>query len=144
MKLLVVDDNLEQRARIVAAAQEAGLHDITEAADLEAGATEIATGDFDMAVFDMELVPKSRREDGLILVEKLRNKNPESCIVVVTAMFDDKAGVRALHAGADDFITSQLLGVNWDILLENRLRMWAEFTAGRISRKRSRLAEATT
>ena len=97
-RVLVVEDDEAIGADLVAALARAG-YDVAWARDA-AGAWGRLAAPCDLVLLDLGL-PDG---DGVDLCARLRAADPAAVIVVVTARTDEADAVRALDAGADDFV----------------------------------------
>jgi DNA-binding response OmpR family regulator len=125
--MLVVDDRDDRRERIIRAATYVGFKrssvfgagSFDEAVDL-IERTDLSIG---LAVIDVVLTELPAKE-GLELMALLRSKHPDCKIIALTSQGGTEFGVEALHAGADDFISTKWEYVNWYRLLQDRLKLW--------------------
>ena len=63
-------------------------------------------GEFDLLILDMNFTPGSKSgEEGLELIKLFLGKDPDIFIIVMTAYGDIDLAVKAMQAGASDFIT---------------------------------------
>lgn len=126
MRMLIVDDDPVQTEKIVEAAKKAGFENITLANSYEAAEQLIESGEeFHVAVIDLILQARSPDfEEGKYVIKKLREAQRFCCITALTATLDNESGVRAMKAGADDFISIKWGSLVWDWLLAERLRLW--------------------
>jgi two-component system, chemotaxis family, chemotaxis protein CheY len=123
-KLLVVDNDARQRREIVYAARSVDFDKIEEADSEEAAYAAIHSGaEFQIAVIDVVLSRLPAKE-GLVLIEALREAQPDCKIIALTAQGDTEFGAEALAAGAHDFVSTKWEYINWVSLLEQRLKMW--------------------
>ncbi len=98
-RILVADDNDAMRDGMVLALTRLG----HETQGVKGGAQAIAAyakRSFDVVVTDLRMVPV----DGLEVVRRLREADPEATVVVVTAHGSVTAAVDAMRAGATDFL----------------------------------------
>jgi two-component system, NtrC family, response regulator HydG len=125
-RILVVDDEAPARGGLEKLLKQDGY----AVATAESGerAVELAA-EFapDVVVTDLKMPGM----DGIELVERLHELDPDQPVIVVTAFGDVSAAVRAMRAGAHNFLTKPIdydaLGVSIDRALENRaLRAEAE------------------
>lgn len=102
-RILVVDDEPAARGglqKLLAvdgyrvACAESGLDALNEAAELSP----------DVVVTDLKMPGM----DGVELTRKLREQDPELPVIVVTAFGDVGSAVRAMHAGAENFLTKPI------------------------------------
>lgn len=97
-RLLVIEDDPAIGADLVAALAAAGF-EVRWAQTAAAARAELTT--VDLILLDLGL-PDA---DGIALCPELRAAAPDAVIVVVTARSDEADAVRALDAGADDFVS---------------------------------------
>ena len=98
-RVLVVDD--EQRfATTLAAALERRGWAVHVAHDAAAALAIAGTADLDAAIVDLRL----GEEDGLALLEPLRERAPAARIVVLTGYASIATAVKAIKLGADDYL----------------------------------------
>jgi two-component system response regulator HydG len=98
-RILVADDNDAMRDGMVLSLTRLG----HETQGVKGGAQAIAAyakRAFDVVVTDLRMVPV----DGLEVVRKLRESDPEATVVVVTAHGSVTAAVDAMRTGATDFL----------------------------------------
>jgi len=72
---------------------------------LQQGLDRLAKGDIDVVLLDLHL-PDS---NGVATVERIREQDPQIPIVVLTAVGDEEIAVRALQAGAQDYLVKDEL-----------------------------------
>ncbi|MDD4627869.1 MAG: response regulator [Candidatus Peribacteraceae bacterium] len=126
MKLAVIKDNGTTK-EVVRLAQDAGFaaEDILVARSREEALTLLEKLIPDVAVIDPHLTPHNERlEDGIDVIRTLRGKSKECIIICFTMGSNTELGVRALQAGAQDYIDASWPRVNWCSLLRERLNMW--------------------
>jgi DNA-binding NtrC family response regulator len=99
-RLLVVDDEPAIVRLLKAIFVREGFEVLT-AADGEAGLAEVAAGDPEIVIVDLEL-PKL---DGIQVIERLKASNPGLPVVMLTGRDDAKTAVRAMRLGAADYVT---------------------------------------
>ncbi len=97
--ILVIDDDPVVRELIATALGEAG-YIITETGDPEEGLELFSNGNFHLVISDI-IMPKM---DGLTLLRKLRIKNPDIPVILLTAYPDMDMTINAIKHGAYDFI----------------------------------------
>ncbi len=98
-KVLVVDDEPDIRELLTMTLDRMSLESVT-AADVGSARDLIASQHFDLCLTDMQL-PDG---DGLELVEEIQRQNPDMPVAVLTAHGSVDTAVRALKAGAFDFV----------------------------------------
>lgn len=99
MKVLLIEDELELRRSILAYLHDQGFL-MEVAKDFPEAMEKTAMFDYDAVLVDITL-PKG---SGLDVVKQLRQKNPETGIIIISAKgsLDDK--VKGLELGADDYL----------------------------------------
>ena len=70
------------------------------AGDFDAAMSKVASRDFDLAFVDIRVPGNS----GMVLLQEIRTRRPDTIIVVVTAIDDAGVAVEAMRAGAYDYI----------------------------------------
>ncbi|HEX5656832.1 MAG TPA: response regulator transcription factor [Polyangiales bacterium] len=99
MRLLIVDDDGELRDLLVRALERDG-NQVTAAADVAQARAAIARGRVDLVVLDLALPDGT----GIELCEELRANASTLPVLMLTAHSEIGQRVRALDAGADDFL----------------------------------------
>ena len=99
-RILVVDDDKVFRLS-TAALLEADGYEVEAVADAQSAATALKAGGFDLMLLDLRM-PGT---DGITLVEALRVWGEGVAVLMISGYGTVDAAVRALHAGADDFLT---------------------------------------
>jgi putative two-component system response regulator len=102
VRLLVVEDG-PRDAKLLEAMLSPLNCDVIKAADGEAALRAVARSDVDLILLDL-MMP---RMDGLEACRRLKNNDATRKIpvIMITALDDTESKVRAIDAGADDFIT---------------------------------------
>ena len=100
VKLLIVDDdrNLLELMRM---RLESANYDVTAAADEAEAREAVKTAVFDLAVIDLQLV----HQDGISLMEELRQVNPAMPSIILTAHGSIETAVEAMRRGAYTYLT---------------------------------------
>ena len=101
-RVLVVDDELQIRRSLRVTLRTNG-YDVDEAATGEAAIDAVAVRPPELIILDLGLPDV----DGVEVTRRLREWT-RLPIIVLSAMGDDEAKVRALDAGADDYVTKPL------------------------------------
>jgi len=133
MKLAVIKDN-GTTEEVVRLAQDAGFaaDDILVARSQEEALSLLEKLIPDIAVVDPHLTPHNERlEDGIDVIRTLRGKSKECIIICFTMGSNTELGVRALQAGAQDYIDASWPRVNWCALLREKLILWRDVALGR-------------
>ena len=117
MKLLIVEDKKELVADISAYLADNGF--ITESAfTLEEARNKISMYDYDLVILDLGL-PDG---DGLSLIPVIREKKPETLILILTARDSLDAKVEGLDKGGDDYITKPFHKAELNARIRSMLR----------------------
>lgn len=137
IKLLIVDNEPEQLDKDWQAAKEAGFHEreIVSATSVADAEVKLMSETFDVAVVDLVLTEpelgSDDPEEGLGLIRLIHRYQPECKIVALTRKLDNEVGIRAMMAGAQDFVCSRWIYINWKELLVQRLQLWRGVVGGR-------------
>ncbi len=100
LRILLIEDN-EAHSRPMSEELQAKLAaQVTTVVDGEAGLSELAERPYDVVVMDFRLPDL----DGLTVLEKIQNSGVQVPVVLVTGMGDELVAVRALKAGAYDYV----------------------------------------
>jgi DNA-binding NtrC family response regulator len=99
-RILLVDDDLVFRESAAELLRQDG-YELVTAADGVSAAEVLARGRFDLLVLDLRMPGL----DGITLTEVLRRRGERLPVLMVSGFGTVDAAVRALHQGADDFLT---------------------------------------
>jgi CheY-like chemotaxis protein len=100
MKLLIIDDEPHIRQMMRLTLEAAG-YQVDEAADGQAGLDRYRDGgDYDAVVLDQKMPGL----DGLETLQRLKERTPEACVLMVTAYASIELAVDAMRMGATDFL----------------------------------------
>ena len=99
-RLLVVDDDRTFRLSTAALLRQDG-HEVVEAEDGARAVERLKAENFDLILLDMRMPGL----DGIGLVEVLRTWGHDTPILMISGFGTVDAAVKALHTGADDFLT---------------------------------------
>ena len=99
IRVLVIDDE-PFHAETVAESLERVGYDCTLATSGAAGAKKIETEDFDVILTDLKMADL----DGLAILRKARQEQPETAVLVITGHGDVKTAVEAMKQGAGNFL----------------------------------------
>src|SRR5260370_27102464 len=99
IRVLVIDDE-QFHAETVAESLERVGYDCTLATSGAAGAKKIETEDFDVILTDLKMADL----DGLAILRKARQEQPETAVLVITGHGDVKTAVEAIKQGAGNFL----------------------------------------
>jgi DNA-binding NtrC family response regulator len=117
--LLVVDDDLAMRQMLASLFREQGFQ-VAEAASADEALVRIEETDFDAVLSDIRMPGKS----GTQMVAEMRQRRPETPVVLMTAFGTIDSAVEAMRAGAFDYITKpfepDVVRLKMDRALERR------------------------
>jgi DNA-binding response OmpR family regulator len=100
MKILIVDDEAHIRQMMRLTLEAAG-YKVEEAADGEAGLARFGDGrDWNVVLLDQKMPGL----DGLQTLRQIKERMPETCVVMVTAFASVELAVDAMRLGATDFL----------------------------------------
>ncbi len=118
-KILIVDDQRNMRTTLAMMLRGVG-YEVDEAADGEQGAASGATGAFDLVLTDLRMGQK----DGIDVLRAIKERQPLTEVIVMTAYGTIESAVEAMRLGAFDYIqkpfTEQELLVKVQKALDNR------------------------
>ena len=118
-KILIVDDQRNMRTTLAMMLRGVG-YEVDEAADGEQGAASGSTGAFDLVLTDLRMGQK----DGIDVLRAIKERQPMTEVIVMTAYGTIESAVEAMRLGAFDYIqkpfTEQELLVKVQKALENR------------------------
>lgn len=103
IRVLVIDDE-KLHAEAVAESLERVGFECTAAHSGREGARRIESEDFDIILTDMRMADV----DGLAILKKARECNPEAEVIVITGHADIKTAVDAIKQGASNYLTKPL------------------------------------
>ena len=118
-KILIVDDQRNMRTTLAMMLRGLG-YEVYEAADGDEGSERGATGAFDVGLTDLRMGQK----DGMAVLRSIKEAQPMTEVIVMTAYGTIESAVEAMRLGAFDYIqkpfTEQELLVKIDKALEKR------------------------
>lgn len=118
-KLLIVDDQRNMRTTLAMMLRGAGF-DVEEAQDGDEGAARGADGAFDLVLTDLRMGSK----DGIAVLRAIKEAQPLTEVIVMTAYGTIESAVEAMRIGAFDYIqkpfTEEELIVKVNRALDNR------------------------
>ncbi len=100
MQALVIEDNDTMREGMVQILQKMKL-EVSDAEDGEKGLEIIESHPVDLVVADYRMAGM----DGIKVLEKVKQKSPQTEVMIITAYGSIDLAVEAMHKGAADFIT---------------------------------------
>jgi DNA-binding NarL/FixJ family response regulator len=107
IRIFIADDHTIMREglkRILAEAKDVEV--IAEAENGEQTLAHAAKGNFDLLLLDLSM-PGS---NGIELITKIRSRNPDLAILVLTMYEEEQYAVRTLRAGANGYLTKESAG----------------------------------
>ncbi len=99
-RILLVEDDLEMANEIRHDLSDQG-YDVRHAATGRDGETQAMDGSLDLVIVD-RMLPEL---DGLSIIERLRQANRQTPVLVLSALGEVSERVRGLKAGGDDYLT---------------------------------------
>ncbi len=99
MRILLVEDDKRTASFIVKGLRQEGFA-VDHAPDGEEGLHMAVAESYDVAIVDI-MLPKL---DGLTLIEKLRRRNVQTPVIVLSAKSSVDDRVKGLQAGGDDYL----------------------------------------
>src|SRR5437764_988832 len=100
LKVLVVDDEVLHAETVAETLERIG-YECSIAHGGKEGARRIETEDFDVILTDLRMADM----DGLALLRKAKQEQPEAEVVVITGHSDVKTAVEAMQEGAANYLT---------------------------------------
>ena len=133
-RLLIVEDEPLMRSIIVQLARSEG-YEVTEAPAAEVALRIFEKEKIDLAILDLNLTSGG---NGLDLLRKMRELDPEVMGIIVTAYASVESAVEALHQGAYDYITKPFANDHLKKVMRNALEGKALFRENRFLRQELR------
>lgn len=133
-KILVVDDDLDFCFNLSAVLKENGFEVMTAANGREA-LLKIRDVCPDLVLLDLRLPDI----DGMKVLQKMKESNPDLDIIIITAYMDVKDAIRAMKLGAYDYITKPF--DNEELLLTINKTLNVQQLRGEINNLKKRLGE---
>jgi len=99
-RILVVDDEQKLVTLLTGALKYRG-HECTGVHDGESALAAVAASPFDLVLTDLNMQPV----DGMAVIDGVKERSPETAVIVLTAYGDVDSAVTALKKGAADFLT---------------------------------------
>jgi two-component system, sensor histidine kinase and response regulator len=130
LEVLIIDDDVVDRMLIQRSLKTAGMKvSFIEAEDCGSALQIVAAQTFDCIFVDYQLPPGAACpvgvQDGLTLVQHLRQLNIKSPIVALTGHGDEQIAVNLMKAGASDYLTkSRISPESLSQILRNAVRVY--------------------
>jgi DNA-binding NtrC family response regulator len=125
-RILVVDDQAHIRDSLTLMLEPEG-YDVLEADSPSAATQSLETHDVDLVIMDMNYtVDTTSGEEGLALIEAIRQKDNVLPIVVMTAWANIDISVKAIKRGANDFIEKPWNNARLLSLIQNQVSLARE------------------
>jgi two-component system response regulator PilR (NtrC family) len=99
-RILVVDDERSMQEFLEIFLRREGF-DVATAGDVDAALVAVEADDFDLVITDIQMPGRS----GLDLLRELRERAPETVVIVITAFASTDTAIAAMKEGAYDYIT---------------------------------------
>ena len=116
-RLLVIDDSRQALEVLKRALSQQDFEVDTVDNGLQ-GLERYAAGKFDAVLLDLSM-PEM---DGFEVLDRLRTRNPEALVIIMTGYESTESVVRAMKAGAEDYLTKPLDLDHLEIVLEKALK----------------------
>ncbi len=100
-RILIVDDERSMREFLDILLHKSG-HEVTVALHAEAAFTLLERERFDLTITDINL--GAGRPDGLAVLSRVKEKDPQTEVIVITAFATTENAVQAMKAGAHDYL----------------------------------------
>ncbi len=133
-RILVVEDEQLMRSIIVQLLR-SDTYEVLEAGDPEAAMAIFEREKIDLAILDLNLTSS---QNGLDLLGKMRDVDPEMMGIIVTAYASVESAVEALRKGAYDYITKPFANDHLKAVVRNALAQKALFRENRFLRRELR------
>ena len=125
-RILVVDDQAHIRDSLTLMLEPEG-YDVLEADSPSVATQSLETHDVDLVIMDMNYtVDTTSGEEGLALIEAIRQKDNVLPIVVMTAWANIDISVKAIKRGANDFIEKPWNNARLLSLIQNQVSLARE------------------
>ncbi len=105
MKVLVVDDSAMARRMIINVLKRAGMENVQQANDGQEALSYISTNEYQLILMDWNMPNMT----GIEAVEKIREKDQTTPIIMVTGLGDEHHVKEAIKKGVNNFIIKPFL-----------------------------------
>ncbi len=99
-RILVVDDERSMQEFLEIFLRREGF-DVTTAGDVDAALVAIDSDDFDLVITDIQMPGRT----GLDLLREIKERSPETLVLMITAFASTDTAIAAMKEGAYDYIT---------------------------------------
>jgi len=135
-KIMVVDDEVNIREALAALLEEDG-YEVAASASAEKAMERLGREPFDIVISDLRMEGAS----GLDLLQSLRETNPATEVIILTAYGTVEGAVEAMKLGAYDYISKPIDRRRLSLLIEKALEKQLLFRENRNLRRRLSIKE---
>lgn len=115
-RLLVVDDELSMREFLAILLEREG-YEVVTAADAATALSHLAAAEFALVISDVQMPGLN----GLALLERIKETNPETAVLLITAFSTAEQAVEAMKLGAYDYLAKPFKVDEVKLLVANAL-----------------------
>lgn len=115
-RLLIVDDELSMREFLSILLEREG-YEVVTAADAATALSRLAGADFALVISDVQMPGLN----GLALLERIKESNPETAVLLITAFSTTEQAVEAMKLGAYDYLAKPFKVDEVKLLVANAL-----------------------
>lgn len=120
-KIALIEDDRFLRQQIMFALGKD--YQIVEADDRPSGEFLVQKEDPDLVLLDLQLPPSGTVEEGLVLLKKIRESNPDCVIIVMSGEAEMKSVLKAVEGGAYDFFRKPFDFIELKLIMRRALEM---------------------
>ncbi|MCI0411828.1 sigma-54 dependent transcriptional regulator [bacterium] len=117
---LIEDDRFLRQQILFALGKE---YQIVEADDRPSGEFLVQKEDPDLVLLDLQLPPSGTVEEGLVLLKKIRDSNPDCVVIVMSGEAEMKSVLKAVEGGAYDFFRKPFDFTELKLIMRRALEM---------------------
>ena len=118
-RILVVDDERSMQEFLEIFLCREGF-DVTTAGDVDAALVAIDSDDYDLVITDIQMPGRS----GLDLLREIRERAPETVVLMITAFASTDTAIAAMKEGAYDYITKPFKVEEIRLVIEKALEKY--------------------
>jgi len=107
-KVLIVDDSIFVRKIIGEVVNKMGLEIVGEAVDVEDAVEKFLKTKPDIVTMDIHMPSRDGLKSGVDACKAIKEINPETKVIMVTALGHRKSVIDAIKAGANDYIVKPI------------------------------------